>query len=731
MNGNPFQAAVEHHQAGRLDQAEFLYREVLREDPRHADALHLLGVIAHQKGLPGQAIRLIQQALALNPETATYHTNLAEAYRAAGDLDQAAAHCRHALRLQPNNAEAHNNLGLVLQHQGNQEEAIAQFEAAIERKPLWVLPYFNLGGLLHKQGRAYEAVAIYREGLNLCGPAAQLHGSLGQVLLELGQAEAALFHCQEAVRLQPAHPMALTYLGNALCAVGYRDEGRGCYQRAIQLAPGLAMPCHRLGLLLAEEGKFDDSISWHNQAIRLEPDNASYHCSLANAFYENEQIDEAVARYRLVLQHHPEHVEAHNSLGYLLQDLGDMLAALAEYREAVRIKPGYSDAHLNRGMLLMELGEKDEAIAAFREALRYEPHHPEALGGLAMALRDKLPAADLATMERLLAVGRMPDKRRAVLQYSVAHVMDARNQYARAAGFAQQANQCLLSEFRQRGQTYDPAEHHAYVDQIIQAFSKAHFERVRAWGLDSEVPVFVLGLPRSGTSLTEQILASHPRVFGAGELIYIRSAYRSLPALTGKQAPGIECIGQLDPRLVRTLAQQYLDQVRKLVPDADRIVDKMPDNYLMVGLIATLFPRARIIHMRRDVRDIGLSCWMTLFRHIRWACDLEHIGTRIREYQRLMDHWREVLPVAMLELDYEEIVSDLEATARRLVAWCGLDWDPACLAFHQNKRVVRTASMAQVRAPIYTRSVGRWKHYREFLNPLLRNVATGNDAVAG
>jgi hypothetical protein len=331
----------------------------------------------------------------------------------------------------------------------------------------------------------------------------------------------------------------------------------------------------------------------------------------------------------------------------------------------------------------------------------------------------------MARIERLVAAPRVPGKRRAVLLYGLAQVLDARNEFARAADCARQANQYFLDEARQRQQSYSPAEHEAYVDQIIRAYPKAHFERVRGWGAESEMPVFILGLPRSGTSLAEQILASHPQVFGAGELIHMRSLYRSLPARTGLQAPGVECIGNLDLALVQTLAKEYLDHLLRTPPataSPASIVDKMPDNYLMLGLIATLLPRARIIHMRREVRDTGLSCWLTHFRHIRWACDLEHIGTRIREYQRLMEHWRQVLPKPMFEIDYEEIVSDLEGSAKRLVAACGLEWDPACLSFHETRRVVRTASMIQVRQPIYQRSVGRWRQYQQWLAPLLTQL---------
>jgi tetratricopeptide (TPR) repeat protein len=714
------QTAVGHHQAGRLDQAELLYRQVLDADPAHADALHLLGVVTHQRGLHAQAIPLIERAVELNPGAAAYHTNLAETYRAVGDLGRAAAHGRLAAQLAPDSAEARYNLAVALQQQGQRSEAIPLFEAALERSPYWAAPYVNLGNVLREEGQPYEALAVYREGVRLAADKARLENNLGQLLFEMGQAGEALPHSQEAVRLQPEQPAALTNLGNVLAGLGRFDEARGYYQRALQLDPALALAYHGLGQVFQEEGRLDEAQACFSQAIRLDPEDPPHHCMLAGVLYEKEQEDEAIARFRLVLQHRPQHAEAHNSLGYILQDRGDAAGARAAFLEAVRVKPDYADAYLNLGLLQSEAGETQQALETFRTALRHDPNHPEALAALGLALRDRLPSEDLATIEHLLAEGRMAGKKRPVLLYGLCQVLDARNHYSRAAECARQANAFFQEAAVRRRQAYDPEEHRRYVEQIIAAYSREHFGRVRGWGVETDLPVFIVGLPRSGTSLTEQILASHPQVFGAGELNLARDAYRSIPGLVGKQAPGVECVGDLTRPVVQTLASQYLGRLRQLDARAARIVDKMPDNYLMLGLIVTLFPNARAIHTRRDVRDVGLSCWMTHFKHIRWSYQLEDIATRIREYERLMEHWRKVLPVPLLEVDYEETVADLEGVARRLVSWCGLEWDPACLAFWQTKRVVRTASMTQVREPVYNRSVGRWKHYPEDLAPLLQ-----------
>jgi hypothetical protein len=250
---------------------------------------------------------------------------------------------------------------------------------------------------------------------------------------------------------------------------------------------------------------------------------------------------------------------------------------------------------------------------------------------------------------------------------------------------------------------------------LAKVCSPAFFERARGIGVESERPIFIVGLPRSGTTLTEQILASHSQVFGAGEL---RLAREDFEALAPQEDQALEALAGLDLATARRIGEQHLERLRELNNDRPRVADKMPDNYLYLGLLAALFPKAKFIHCRRDLRDIAVSCWMTNFSHIRWANDPGHMAARFAEYRRLMDHWRRVLPVPVLEVDYEETVADLDGVAWRLVGWCGLEWEPGCLAFHEGKRPVRTASVTQVRQPIYRRSVARWKHYEKELGPL-------------
>ncbi len=292
------------------------------------------------------------------------------------------------------------------------------------------------------------------------------------------------------------------------------------------------------------------------------------------------------------------------------------------------------------------------------------------------------------------------------------------------------ANALQKSDFEQQGKTYDPEAHRAFVDRLLNAFDRDHFARVRGFGLPTRRPVFVVGLPRSGTTLVEQVLSSHHRVFGAGELRLVHDVFEELPEVCGRQATALDCLSQLDSDVVRSLATRHDGALSSMGFGADRVVDKMPENTLYLGWIATLFPQAIVICCHRDLRDVALSCWLTHLAQVRWACDLDHIASRIGEHARLMKHWRSVLPTPILEINYELLVAEPDHQIRQLVHWCGLEWDPACLNFHKQERPVRTASAAQVRRPVHRRSVGRWKNYESWLGSFFERIDPGPGSLA-
>jgi len=356
-----------------------------------------------------------------------------------------------------------------------------------------------------------------------------------------------------------------------------------------------------------------------------------------------------------------------------------------------------------------------EAEAAYQEAIQRLPDFALPHGRLATLLRGKLPETDLTAIENLLSNEKPLSGHKARLLFGLAHVLDARAEYKRSAARLEQANAITLELTRGRRE-YDPTEHKRFVDGLIHVFDHDFFTRLAGVGSNSRRPVFIFGLPRSGTTLIEQVLASHSQIHGAGELRLARQMFESIASLVGRPGTFRDCVPLVDPGVVGRLAEKHLDCLAAIDGErALRIVDKMPDNYQYLGLLAVLFPRAVFIHCRREVRDVAVSCWMTDFNTIRWANSYLHIAHRFSQYVRLMNHWRKALPVPITEVDYEETVADLESVSRQLLSACGLDWESGCLEFHRTQRPVRTASVTQVRQPVYHQSVARWKNYEPML----------------
>jgi tetratricopeptide (TPR) repeat protein len=712
-------SALQFHQAGRYADAARCYHGLLTREPANAEALHLFGIMHHQCGHSGRAVDLIGRAVALRPGVAAFHANLAEAYRGLGEHERALDCCRTALHLQPRFAEAANNLGLALDALGRHEEAAEQFRAAVDERPDFALARNNLGTVLRKLGRPDEALEAFRSAVDLDPVLALAHANLGQALIDSGHADRGLEHCQAAVRLQPDLAAAHNNLGNAFRALDQWPQAHTAYAEALRLSPelGVARIHANLGLALQRENKIAEAFSCFRRAVELAPDDAEIWHYLANAHVADEDCASAIPCCERIVALKPDGVQGHTDLGWALQEEGRLTDAAACYRRALELEPYSVKALLKQGGLHEELGAMAEAEVCYRRAREANLEAPAPLACLATLLRGRLPDADRDALRSRLDDPELDDEPRGNLLFGLAQASDARGDHALAAVCLEQANALVLNQRTKQGRQYDPAEHSRLVDQLIEGFTPELFNRLAGAGDDTRQPVFVFGLPRSGTTLVEQILASHSHVHGGGELRLAGQTFEAIPAVVGRNG-FVPCLTALDAAGVNQLGERYREGLRAILDRAgpeftpDRFVDKMPDNYLYLGLLALIFPQATLIHVRRDPRDVALSCWMTNFRNIRWANDPEHLAGRIREHRRVTAHWQAVLRKPVHEVIYERLVDDFENEARRLLAACGLDWEPTCLRFHQTARPVRTASVTQVRRPLYRDAVGRWKQYK-------------------
>ncbi|APW62385.1 tetratricopeptide repeat-containing sulfotransferase family protein [Paludisphaera borealis] len=611
----------------------------------------------------------------------------------------------------------------LLQHGlGHLDRAAQDYQAALDEDPDRPDALYLLGLVALQRGDPSRAFTLMGKAVAFRPEEADYHAGLAEVHRALGQFDHAVACCREAARLRPDSPEHLGNLGAILVDRGEVDAAVGCFREALRLRPEFVAAHNNLGNALLIQGDATAALDHFRIAARLDPESGEPHLNLGAILMGRGELKESLVHCREAVRLRPDLLAARIHLGNVLLMLGRLDEAEACFREVIRLRPDLAAAHANLAGILEQRGDFEQAMESLRATLRHAPRHAGALALLATRLRGKLPDADRAVIEGLLADPGLPPDQRWPLQFGLGQVLDAQGEFERAAGVAAEANALQRADLNRRGLGYDPGAFKAFVDPLLSSFTPAFFAKVRGWGLESDRPVFVVGLPRSGTTLIEQILASHPRVFGAGELRLAKQTFKAMTEATGRAGNLQECLDGLGRDALNLLARRHLDKLAALNGSADRIVDKMPENYLYLGLIAALFPNAKLIHCRRDLRDTAVSCWMTNFGQVRWACDLEHIAARAAEYRRVMDHWRRALPTPIFEVDYEAVVADLEATSRTLVDWCGLEWNPACLDFHTTRRSVQTVSVAQVRLPIYHSSVGRWKNYEPSLSSLFAKL---------
>jgi tetratricopeptide (TPR) repeat protein len=669
-----------------------------------------LGNVLRAKGRPEAAADQHRRAIELQPDYAEAHNNLGSALRDLNRLDDAARCYRKAASLRPDFAMAHNNLGLALQGLGRIHEAMASYRCALESNPNFVEARFHLANCLRDQGQLKEAAEGYRRIVATQPGFIDALMNLGEVSLAVGNFQEAADSYQNVLRVRPDFADAHNNLGNALRDLGHIEEAAASYRQAVAITPDHAKVHNNLGNALLDLGSIEEAAARYMRALELEPDFAKAHSNLGSAFRELGKLDEAEASYRRALALDADSAEILTNLGVVQRLQGQSESAESSLRRALGINPSAVATLNSLAELHADRGEFAEAEILYREAYALQPGSAQAWAG--MATLRKMSTGDTAWITEAQRIVNLPLRPRdeAQLHFAMGKYFDDTKDF----------NQAFLSYRRANeiAKAYSPAHDRQHLSRTFQYITELYdrdwLERRAVAPGGSSRPIFVVGMPRSGTSLAEQILASHPQVFGAGELPFWKLA--SLKVGSAElQSPA----GSAD---LQQLAGEYLGFLDGLAPDAARVVDKMPGNFAHLAMIHAALPEARIIHMRRNPIDTCLSIYFQNF-HVAhsYAHDLEDLAHYYGEYQRLMQHWRAILPPhAMLEVPYEALVAEQETWSRKMIEFVGLSWDSACLEFHRTHRRVSTFSKWQVRQKISGGSVERWRNYAPFVDPLMR-----------
>lgn len=518
---------------------------------------------------------------------------------------------------------------------------------------------------------------------------------------------------------EPEHWQALHYMGLAQLQQGRLKEAEVLLSRSVAIEPRNANAWSDLGSARVKADAPQEALEPFSRALELAPDHSDALANMARALRQLGRFDQARALLERLVALQPGQPGPLRGLADMQVKSGDVATAIGTFQEALKLDP--DDPRIRLG-----LGDACESAGRFRQArmqylaiLRRAPESPLALARLLQMRDGEVDSEWVETARRLAEDPATPEDGRIRLDIALGYHADRGGAYAAAfrhlrRGYDAQAER----------EPFDSAGYSRAIDRLVQTLDRSFYAGATDSGLDSQRPIFVVGMPRSGTTLTEQILASHSRVAAGGEMSSLLKVSYQIGehSRSGKPYPeGLLTTGRV---ALRRMGRRYLEQLDKVSPSADRITDKLPFNFMHLGVIALLFPGAKVVHCRRHPLDNCLSCYFTSFAdQIRFANRLDTLGRYYLDYHRLMQHWREVLPIEILDLQYEDMVDDTEGQVRALLEHCGLEWEDACLDFHRTERGVRTPSRWQVRQPIYRGSVQRWRNYEEELMPLREILA--------
>jgi len=694
----PIRNALERAQklldVGRPKQAEALLRKIIEARPQRADARNLLGVALHRLGQGDEAMKTVREAIRINPNNPNFYCNLGEMERQAKHLDAAEAALSRALAINPNSVQALNNKGIVHYDKREFGKAMACYRKVIALEPAHAEVYNNLGNALRAIGRPSEAIAEYENAIERREKYAEAYNNMGITLREMQKFE----------------------------------EAERAFRRAIAFRPNYIEATNHLANLLIFNKRYEDALHLLGDLLRIHPKEPRTLVNVARTQLARGSNKQAEAAVNALLKENPDNIEALNLYAQICHELDRFDEALQSLERVLELKPGDLEALNLYGVVLKAVGRLEDARNAFIKALELQPRALGAYSNI-VDLEKFTPDNPLfVAMRGILERAKYPENERYMaMHFALGKAYDDMGECEKALhhfGVGTRLKRATL--------TYNEAEVFGFFDEVRAIFNEDYFTNRPFEGKPTDLPIFIIGMPRSGSTLTEQIIQSHPKVYGAGEIKTLsyaignaRMKYPGLPRFPAMARA-------MRPTQFAAIADGYLKAISSYSPNAKRVTDKLLTNYYFAGLINILFPHAKIIHTMRNPVDTCLSCYTKLFKDdMPHSYDFRDLGRYYGKYHELMAHWRQVLPPgAMLDVQYEDVVADTEGKAKQIIAFLGLEWDERCLKFHESARPVKTASVSQVRRPLYTSSVARWRRYGEGLKPLVDALEESGVKVA-
>ena len=727
------QQGVAAHNEGKLEDAERLYRAILQSQPEHPDANHNLGLIVISANQASAALPLFKIALDAKPRIKQFWLSYIDALIKDNQIKNAKRAIKKAKkkgfsedeldalvanfysenkktnisRASPSQTQLESLLGHYQNGRFGEAEKLAIFFT--ERFPEHQFGWKVLGALLGQSDRSSEAVNANQKAVTLSPKDAQAHSNLGNTLKELGRLEEAEESYRQAIALKPDYADAYSNLGVTLKELGRLNEAEESYRQAIALKPDYAQAHSNLGNTLKELGRLEEAEESYRQAIALKPDYAEAYSNLGVTLHELGRLNEAEEGYRQAIALKPDYAEAYFNLGVTLKEQGRLGEAEEAYRQAIALKSDSAKAHNNLGITLQEQGRLDEAKSSYRQAITLKPDYAEAHFHLTEMKKFDSQDEQYLKMQELYLDKNISEEQRCYINFSLAKVFEDLEEFDQAFQHYKEGNM-----LRKKLLNYD-------INQDIELFKrlKSSYVRIEQNSLKvdelanelMQMPIFIVGMPRSGTTLVEQIISSHSQVTGAGELSFAGQFGASI-------AIGLQSI---DKDALLNFRREYLAKLQDISNDNLIVTDKMPQNFRYIGLLAAAFPEAKIVHVKRDPAAVCWANYKQCFssKFLGYGYALDDVLSYYRLYENLMAFWEKSLSKRIYHLDYDLLTVNQENETHQLIDYLGLEWDEKCLSPQKNMRSVATASNMQVRKKVYQGSSQQWKKYKPFLNGAL------------